>query len=158
MKLSNRLNNISELIRYKTVADIGTDHCYLPIFLAKKGMFDRIIATDVNENPLKRAKQNLKIYGLDDIIELRLGYGLTPVKAFEVECAVISGMGGCLIMEILEASLPVMKSLKQLILSPQKNPERVMEFLHSNNFEADEFSIIDAGKRYVIFDAQPREV
>jgi len=100
--ITPRLQGIINLTDGDSVADIGTDHAYIPIRLALDKKIKKAIACDKNIGPLKIAEENVKRYGLSDIIALRCGSGLEPVLEGEAECIIIAGMGGNLIGDIIE--------------------------------------------------------
>lgn len=94
LNLSDRLRLIAGLIKKGSkVADIGTDHGYLPIFLVKSGITDRVIAMDVRKGPLKKAEDNTRAFCVSDQIELRLSDGLAALEKGEADTVTISGMG-----------------------------------------------------------------
>ena len=115
--ITPRLQMIIDLVSEKSIADIGTDHAYIPIKLASLGTIEKAIATDKNEGPLKIAEENVIKYELSDKIDLRLGSGLKPINKGECELLIIAGMGGKLIGDIIEEDLEKAKSFK-LILQP----------------------------------------
>ncbi len=155
-KASKRLAAIAAEVEYKTIADIGTDHCYLPIYMAKNNLITKAIACDMNEGPLQRAKANVLANNCSDVIELRKGYGLSRLGVGEVEAVILSGMGGCLVIEILTESLSVVKSAKQLILQPQRNLDKVRDFLHTIGFEIkSEAQCEENNKQYTIMNCRP---
>lgn len=131
--ITPRLESIINLISSDTIADIGTDHAYIPIYLARKGRIKKAIACDKNNGPLKTAKQNVEKYNLSDIIELRLGDGLNPIKPQEVSEVVIAGMGGNLICDIIKENILTAKS-STLILQPMNAQYELRKFLYENNF------------------------
>lgn len=133
--LTKRLNMIISHISGKSVADIGTDHAYVPVQLALKGTAERIIATDVNKGPLSAAENNVKTNGCEDKVELRLGGGLLPIKAGECDTIIIAGMGGELIKSILEESADVAKSAEALLLQPMNSQDLLRSFLAENGYE-----------------------
>ena len=155
MDISKRIFCICELIEYDTLADIGCDHCYLPITAIQKGKIKSAIGIDVNQGPLKTAEENIKRASIEGKIELRLGYGLSPLKAGECESVVISGMGGMLIGDILLNDMDIAKSFKQIILSPQSDVAHVRRILHKHGFCIYAESVIfDKGKFYPIIMAK----
>jgi len=118
MQLSERLKAIaSYVIAGEAAADIGTDHAQLPLYLVLNNVCPRVIATDLNEMPLSRARKEVLEYGLLDKIELRLGDGLFPLRPGEVKSVVIAGMGGNTIAEIIKKRPEVAKETR-LILQP----------------------------------------
>lgn len=156
MEISLRLKHIAGLVNYRSLADIGTDHALLPIFLCANGRVDYAIACDINKGPLDSARANIAANGLADKITLRLGSGIERLQPNEVEACVIAGMGGMNVISILTERIAVAKSFKQLILQPQRNLPQVRRFLHNNGFSiADEYILVDADKFYNIMDCRP---
>src|SRR5699024_8275793 len=94
MEISKRLRTVAELVSGRTVADIGTDHGYVPLYLYEQGKIEKALACDINRGPLEKAKENIASAKAERVVEARLGSGLTPVRIGEVESAVIAGMGG----------------------------------------------------------------
>ncbi len=136
MELSKRLNFIINNIEKTSVlADIGTDHGYIPLYATRNGLCDKAIAIDINKDPLDKARLNAILEGAGDELEFRLGDGFTPLKKDEVEVAIIAGMGGNLIRDILEESIDKVSSLNYLILVPAQNPEVLREYLYNNDYE-----------------------
>lgn len=116
------------------VADIGTDHAYIPIFLMETGQIAGAVAMDVNRGPLERAEENIRRSGLADRIKTRLSDGFQSLEAGEADCAVIAGMGGGLMMRILAEGSHVVGTLKECILQPQSEIEKVRAFLLEEGF------------------------
>lgn len=113
------------------VADIGTDHGYLPISLLKKGICDKAIATDISEASLQKAKQNSKWHGIP--LDCRLGDGLSPLNDKEADCIVIAGMGGILISNILAQEKE--KAVHAiLVLQPMTAVKELREYLCKSGF------------------------
>ncbi len=103
MQLSERLRAVAALVTSGgTVADIGTDHAYIPIYLIQTGAVSRAIAMDVNQGPLARAREHIAQYGLEASIETRLSDGLAALRPGEADSIVIAGMGGALMVRILD--------------------------------------------------------
>lgn len=136
MELSKRLNFIINNIENSTVlADIGTDHGYIPLYATKNGLCSKAIAVDINKDPLDKARLNAILEGAGDELEFRLGDGLKPLEKDEAEVVIIAGMGGNLIRDILEESMDKVTSLNYLILVPAQNPEVLREYLYNNDYE-----------------------
>lgn len=152
MEISNRLKCVASMIdKCSSIADIGTDHGYLPIHLIQNGICNTAIASDIKKGPLNKAKANIRKYEMEEKIECRLGAGLSTIKVNEVDCAVISGMGGNLISDIIEEDLEVFKSLKYAVLQPVQNPEVLRKYLYDKGFNIiDEELCIDENKYYEI--------
>ena len=117
-----------------TLADVGTDHGYIPIYLLQQKKIPAAIAMDINEGPLERAKEHIALYGLQAYIQTRLSDGVAALKPGEVEAVLIAGMGGGLVMHILKDGEKVCQSAKELILQPQSEIERVREFLREKGY------------------------
>jgi len=153
MELSKRLNWIIEkLDKVEIIMDVGTDHGYIPIYLVKNDIAKKVLASDINKEPLKKAKINASLDGVLDKIDLRLGGGLFPLNNKEANAVIIAGMGGNLIRDILENDLNKVKNLDYLILQPAQNPEVLRKYLYNNNYEILEEDIcLDENKYYEIF-------
>ncbi len=158
MDISKRLQAVAGLVTRRSMADIGTDHGYVPLYLYEQGKIDRALACDLNKGPLEKAKENIAAMGAGNAIETRLGSGLLPVHTGEVESAVIAGMGGMLICRILKESEDVAKSLKEWILSPQHDLDAVRQTVWDFGFAIDEEIMVkEDGKYYHIFRCIPGE-
>ena len=131
--LTPRLQMIADNISSDLIADIGTDHAYIPIHLAMNNKIKKAIATDLRKGPLDIAEKNIKKYNLTDKIELRLGSGLSPVNKNEVDSFIIAGMGGELISEILNNETEKASS-SQLILQPMNSQDVLRKWLSEHNF------------------------
>lgn len=156
MDLSYRLNKIAQKVNINgTMADIGTDHAYIPIYLYKNNKIKKAIACDISKGSLQKAKDNILKYNLSNCIETRLSNGLLKItKKDNVDTIVIAGMGGMLMIDILTQGLDIAKNAKELILQPQKDIDKVRRFLHKNGFKiTDDEIIIDDGKYYTIIKA-----
>lgn len=149
MKLTQRLEKIAHFVpKGSEPVDVGTDHCYLPVFLIEKGICSRVIATELNRGPYTRALQMIKRKKLSGCIDLRLGYGLEPITPGEVDTAIISGMGGNTILEILKRSPLVLAEVKTFILQPMNTVSRVREYLVKSGFKICDEMLVYEGKRF----------
>ena len=155
MELSKRLYAVAGLVTEgASVADIGTDHGYVPIYLMKNGIASKVIAMDINKGPLERATLHIAESGMKDVIETRLSDGLTALKAGEVDSIVIAGMGGPLMIRILSAYPEVTASAKELILQPQSEILEVRRWLYQQGYEiVEEHMVYEDGKYYPMFKA-----
>jgi len=136
LNLSPRLKTIAQSIKNcNIVADIGSDHAYLPIYLIKTGKANKAIATDINEGPAEISKKRIKKYGLDGLIQVRVGNGLSVINEDEADIIVIAGMGGILIKDILEAGITIAKNANQIILQPMRDSRILIKWLIDNSFE-----------------------
>lgn len=151
LKLKSRLNMAAQMVRKGSrIADIGTDHAYLPAALILDGAVPCAIAADLRKGPLENAEATVKSYGIAEKVELRLSDGLKCVNPHEVDDIVIAGMGGILISEILEAAPWVKNENIQLILQPQSHDEVLRKWLWDNGFEiTKEDACFEDGKTYI---------
>ena len=158
MKLSKRLQTIADFVKKgAVVADIGTDHAHIPIYLIKNNIISKAYACDINKGPLEKAKENINYYGVKNI-ELRLSNGLEKLKTDEADTVIIAGMGGELITDILEKGRRFFESKRKFILSPHTKIDEVRKFLLSNGFEiTKEDMCIDEGKFYTVMEAKYTE-
>lgn len=152
VKISNRLMTAADMVSVgNAVADIGTDHGYLPIYLVQNNISGHVIAMDVNKGPLSRATANISQMGLADRIETRLSDGLSALKKGEAETITICGMGGKLMARIITDGFDRIDTTNELILSPQSEISQFREFLAFNGFETiEERMLIEEGKFYVL--------
>ena len=136
MKLTDRLLKIASLVTEgKRVADIGTDHGYIPVYLLNKNKVPFAILADVNKGPLDNARKEVRHNNLLDKTDLRLGSGIEVLKKGEVDEVIIAGMGGILISELLEANKEVSHSVDKLILQPMQAQDELRKYLFSNGYE-----------------------
>lgn len=136
MKLTDRLLKIASLVTEgKKVADIGTDHGYIPVYLLNKGKVPFAVLADVNKGPLENARKEVRRNSLLGKVDLRLGSGIEVLKKGEVDEVIIAGMGGILISELLQANLEVAHSVDKLILQPMQAQDELRKYLLSNGFE-----------------------
>ena len=156
MELSIRLKAIASMVEKCTnVVDVGTDHGYVPIYLVKNEVIESAIASDINKGPVEKAKKNVQSNNLIHKINCRLGSGLSTVNRGEVQVAIIAGMGGNLIRDILEADLEVVKQLEYMILQPVQNAEILREYLYNIGYDIlDEEICYEDGKFYEIIKAK----
>ncbi len=157
-KMSERLLSVAALVTPgNRTADIGTDHGYVPVYLVENGIVTSAIAMDVRKGPLARAQETVTGAGLSDRIELRLSDGFEKLKPGEADTAVIAGMGGMLICHILTAHPETTASLKELVLEPQSEVDKVRRLLSEIGFTiTDERMIFEEGKYYPIIKAEKR--
>lgn len=136
MKLTDRLLKIASLVSDgKKIADIGTDHGYIPVYLLKEGRVPFAVLADVNKGPLDNARKEVIQNNLLENVDLRLGSGIEVLEIGEVEEVIIAGMGGILISELLEAKKEVSHSIEKLILQPMQAQEELRRYLLNNGYE-----------------------
>lgn len=120
LQLSKRLQAVANLVgEAGVVADVGTDHGYIPVYLVSFGKAERAIALDVNEGPLLRAKEHICQFHLEEQIKTRRSDGLSELQPGEAEVLVIAGMGGALMMRILDEGEEIARTARRLVLQPQ---------------------------------------
>jgi len=152
IKLSKRLQAIADLIRKDAaVADIGTDHGYLPVFLAQAGTVKRIIASDISAASLSAAHRSAMEFDVMDDITFHVTPGLDGITQADVDTVVIAGLGGETILSILE-SAPWTKSHDvTLILQPQTKIALLCKFLYDNGYDIKQTkSILEKRKHYTV--------
>lgn len=156
IKINDRLLTAIPFVREgKRLADIGTDHAYLPIYLINNALISSAIAADINQGPLDKAEENIRKYGLNSNIQTVLCDGLAKINPDTVDDIAIFGMGGELIVKIIDEASWVKNSDKRLILQPMTHPEKLREYLAKNGFEIiGETLSIDRGKIYQTICAQ----
>lgn len=150
MQLSERLKTVAGLIKEGTcLADVGTDHGYIPIYLVSGGVCQSAIAMDIGKGPLERAKAHIKRYGLEEKIATRLSDGVRRLEPGEADCMVVAGMGGALTIHILEDGKDVVKAMKECVLQPQSEISKVRQYLWDNGYAiVDEEMVLEDGKFY----------
>ena len=132
LKLTNRLLKIASLVsENKRLADIGTDHGYIPVYLLNEGKINFAILADINKGPLENARSEVKRNKLEDKVDS----GIEVLKKGEVDEVIIAGMGGILIGELLEANKEVAYSVDKLILQPMQAQEELRQYLLNNGYE-----------------------
>lgn len=140
------------------LADVGTDHGYVPISLVQRKKIPKAIAMDVNKGPLQRAQEHIQEFQLEDYIETRLSDGVAKLKVGEADTILIAGMGGELVIHILTEGKEVCRSAKELVLQPQSELEKVRKFLRDNQYKIiDEDMVIEDGKYYPMLKVIPVE-
>lgn len=156
MIISNRLKAISDMVDDNSViGDIGTDHGYIPIYLAESGKIRYAIACDINMGPLEKAKKNIQEYGVDKLVETRLSNGLEKVRREdELDTVIIAGMGGILIEKILDEGSNILEYIHKLILSPHSDVDIIRKKIHELDFSIENEKLIkEEGKYYNIISA-----
>lgn len=136
MNLTDRLQCIANEIKEgETMADIGTDHGFLPIYLLENNICPKAIMTDISHGSLAKAAQNCKELLRGSNQDLRLGSGIEVLKNGEVDVVCMAGMGGILMTEIMEEDIAKTRSIKKFILQPRSNIGYLRRWLHDNSFE-----------------------
>ncbi len=156
LKLTDRMQVIADLVgNGEVVADIGTDHGYIPLWLLINGRCSDVILADVNQGPLDRAAANAAVYlGAEDPdtekLDMRLGSGIEVLEAGEADTVIIAGMGGLLIRDILSHDIEKTRSLKKLILQPRNNSRELRGWMQSDlrEFTIIKERVVKEGKKY----------
>ena len=159
MELSKRLEAVANLVTPgMRLADVGTDHGYIPIYLVEQGVIPSAIAMDINEGPLMRADEHIREHGLEDKIRTRLSDGLCNLENEEADCMIAAGMGGGLVIRILSDSHDTVLSLKELILQPQSEIASVRKYLEEQRYRiVEEDMVLEDGKYYPMMKAVKRK-
>ena len=160
MDLSKRLQTIISLVEPgEMIADIGTDHGYVPIALVRRGICRKGLAMDVGNGPLERAREHIHAHSMENVIETRLSDGLHMLQPGEADRIVIAGMGGPLMQRILEEGEAAARAAGQLILSPQSGLREFRRFLTKNHYYIqNEAMLREDGKDYtilIVHDGEP---
>ncbi len=159
-KLSKRLYTIASMVTQgNRLADVGTDHGFLPLYLLERGRIPSALAMDVNAGPLERAKEHIKNSNCQQYIETRLSDGLKELIPGEVDTVVIAGMGGGLMVRILTNELCKLEGIKELVLQPQSEIHELRKCLEHIGFMIqDEDMLVEDEKYYVVIRAVPSDL
>lgn len=149
MKLSKRLLTIVNFVpKNSIVIDIGTDHGYVPIYLIKNNISKKVIATDISRNSLNKCEKYIKDLPFEGKIETRVGDGFEILKPFEADAAIIAGMGGLLIVDILEKRKDISRTITYFILQPMIASDEVRRYLYKNNFQIIDEKLIKEDEKF----------
>lgn len=156
LNLKGRLRLIADKVpKCNTVADIGTDHAYIPIYLVQNGVCRKAIASDIKIGPVKVANSNISLYKLAEKIETRIGDGLNTIEVGEADSIIIAGMGGTLLTELLEANKTKVIRATALVLQPMNDLDIVRKWLYDNAFDIyDEELVAEGPKFYCVLSAK----
>ncbi len=154
--LGERLSLVASFVRQGSrLADIGTDHAYLPVELVKSGRCKSALACDLRKGPLENAREHVERAGLFEKIECRLGDGLSPVKAGEADDIVLAGMGGETIVSILAACPFIRDNALRIIAQPMTHPEDLRRYFSENGFAVRcEQAVLEDKKPYLVLYAE----
>lgn len=158
IKLSKRLKAVADYVdKGAKLADIGSDHAYLPTYLVQKNEVEFAVAGEVVKGPFEIAKNHVAQANLKENIQVRLANGLAAIENVDkIDTIVIAGMGGILISEILEAGKGKLSSVKRLILQANNHEDTLRQWLTEHQFviKAEQI-LLEAGKFYEIIVAEP---
>lgn len=159
MELSKRLKTVADAVTPgKKVADIGTDHGFVPIYLVKNQICPQAVAMDVGKGPLERAREHIEEEKLSGKIKTRLSDGLSRLSPKEADSIIMAGMGGALICRILQNTPVFTDQGKELILQPQSEWNKVRRYLEIISYRIEkEWFLQEEGKYYVVIKALPGE-
>lgn len=160
MKLSNRLEMVvSFVMPGNSAADVGTDHGHVPVELLRRGTVTRAFAMDVRKGPLSKAEENIAAAGMKDKIVTRLSDGVNKLNPGEADSVIIAGMGGELVIHILEEGHHMWNTVKQWVLSPHSEIHKVREWLENHGFRiVKEDMVFEEGKFYTVMDVRPENL
>ena len=155
-KLGARLTAVARFVeKGKTVADIGTDHAYLPVYLVTNGICPKAIASDIGEGPLKNAEKIIKKTHTQESIRLMISDGLDSYAKDDADVFIFAGMGGTLIKQLLEKTEWIKSGDLQFIFQPMSRSEELIEFLITNGFKiTKETACFDGERCYIVFCAE----
>lgn len=153
------MSAVARLVPYGvTACDVGCDHGFVSIYLVREKICPRVIAMDIHQGPLARAKEHIEEAGLTSYIETRLSDGLTALKPGEADCMIAAGMGGRLLVKILEEGLENGKRMPYLVLQPQSELVLVRAYLREKGYSVTkEDMVLEDGKFYPMMLAEDRK-
>lgn len=157
--LSKRLRTVAGMVtKGNRVCDVGCDHGFVSIYLVQQGISPKVLATDLREGPLRAAREHVAAYGLEEQIETRLSDGLHNYEAGEADALICAGMGGGLMMRILEAEREKTDSFREMVLQPQSETQRFRRFLRERgSVILDEEMVEEDGKFYQVIRAAGKD-
>ncbi len=164
IKLDNRLLSVASCIPEGAyLADIGTDHAYLPIYLAEEGKLSGAVASDIHKGPIESARKNIAEAGLSDLIHTKLTDGLCGIEIYPVTDIAIAGMGGMMIAGILEAAPFIRERKTRLILQPMQHITELRRELAEKGYRVEkELQTTAEGKFYqiicAVYDGEKRDI
>ena len=154
LELSPRLQLLADWVPVGVrIADVGTDHAFLPVWLVLQEKVDSAIASDLREGPLARGAETAKEYGVSDRVEMRLCSGLNGIDSSEADVIIIAGMGGENIVQILSAAMWTADGNHTLLLQPMSKVELLRDFLARNGYEIIREALVrDRGTVYPVME------
>ena len=162
-KIDARLTAVAELVSDGAyLADVGTDHAYLPLYLAEEGRLSGAVASDIHKGPLESAEKNIREAGFSDLIRTVLTDGLQGLSEYPITDIAIAGMGGLMIKGILERAPFLKQTAPRLILQPMQHIPELRRYLAENGFAVQkETQALADGKFYqiilAVYDGVTRE-
>lgn len=148
MNIGARLEAIGKLVlKDCCLADIGTDHAYLPVKLLLENKIKYAIAGDIAQGPCRAAENTCSLYNMKNKVQVRLGSGLKVLQPNEADCISIAGMGGSTIVDILSEDLDIAVSAKRLVLQPQTGAPAMRKWLIANGWSIVDEDLVWENKR-----------
>ncbi|WP_029688642.1 class I SAM-dependent methyltransferase [Thermoanaerobacter sp. A7A] len=149
MKLTERLRKIAEYIPHGSkVADIGTDHGLIPVYLIENKISTYVVASDLNKGSLSKAVKEVEKRNLQSLIDTRLGNGLNVLSPGEVDIVVIAGMGGISITKILDEGKNIAKTIKKFIFQPMRDSADLRKYLIENGYKISDEELVKENQKY----------
>ncbi len=157
LRLSGRMQAVADMVTAgNRVCDVGCDHGFVSIYLIREGISPKAIAMDVKKGPLQAAWEHVKEYGLENYIETRLSDGMRALREGEADTLICAGMGGRLMMRIIEEGKEKALGMKELILQPQSEIHFLRKYLRDEGYLiVDENMVLEEGKFYPVIKALP---
>ena len=154
-KISKRLQCAAAFAQVgEFIADVGTDHAYLPIYLYTSGIIKGAVVSDINEGPINRAAQNIREFSCEGKIIPVLCDGLSKIKEYSPDTVFILGMGGELIVNIISNAEWLKQNGTRIVMQPMTHPEILREYLNSSGFEISDEAMVEDSKIYQIIVAK----
>lgn len=155
--IDERLKAIADMVKPNSrVADIGTDHAYLAIYLIQQEVATWVVASDINQGPFQVARDMVKKHNLENKIDVRLGNGLQTLAPREVDTVCIAGMGGGLIVKILETSPHIIKYLNSVVLQPMNTSIAIRRWLYTHDWSITDECLVESNDIiYEVIKAEP---
>ncbi len=161
LKINKRLLCAASFVSGNSIADIGTDHAYLPLHLVLTNKVERALACDINEGPCQRAKENVELYNCSHKIDILCTDGLQGVEGFAPDNITICGMGGELICRIIENSSYVKEAAPHLILQAMTKVPELRAYLLTNGYKITNEALVHDDRLYEVicatYDGKKRE-
>lgn len=159
MNIGARLETLGHMVPTgSSLADIGTDHAYLPVWLIKNNIITRAVAADIAAGPCQAARETVAAYGMRNVVEVRQGNGLMAVAPGEVDTVAIAGMGASTMIEILEQSPEVTATVKTLVLQPMIGAANLRRWAYDHGFMITAEALAEeAGRLYEMMALVPAE-
>lgn len=152
ININKRLKTLGDVIlegNSKGIIDVGCDHALLDIYLLEKNDNLKLVASDLRESPLLKAKENIEKYSFSNKIKIKLSYGIDDLEDY-IDTVVISGMGTDTIIEILDKGKEDIKRINRIVLSSNNKYEELREYMTSIGFKINKEQIVYSDKKYYI--------